>query len=55
MFISLISVPQTYLVVFLELPKLYLACWSSEIVVCRKEAVTKDLGLFRKKREKFAP
>lgn len=54
MFISLISVPQTYLVVFLELPKLYLACWGSEIVVCRKEAVTKDLGLFRKKREKFA-
>ena len=45
-FISLMSVPQTYLVVFLELSKLYPACWSSEIVVYRKEAVTKDLGLF---------
>lgn len=51
MFISL-SVPQTYLVVFLELSKLYPACWSSEIVVYRKEAVTKDLGLFGLKKKK---
>lgn len=37
--------------VFLELSKLYPACWSSEIVVCRKEAVTKDLGLFSLKKK----
>lgn len=51
-FISLMSVPQTYLVVFLELSKLYPACWSSEIVVYRKEAVTKDLGLFGLKKKR---